>query len=327
MATLTTEQKTLEKTIQRENKTLRIDIKQLQQRLKQMQTDLTVTNRQRDRLEALCRELQKQNKFIRVESNSKIQEANDKGKELANEVYNNMGFMKNINENLSAITAESLQVKKENENLAAKIGILKSHYEEREKILQDALNETNDSLVLTRTENSELKYHSAQEKEKILREMQQLADALIKSREQIKEAKTTEIDLRKNIQNYDEKFNGLQHALSQTNNAYGDFKKEMEKVTWRTKQLEKDTQTWQKRWEETNAALLLLEKSHVKIKSELGKSHESLTTMTNLCRTLQSERKELLLKIKPGDVTNMIIIPSALPNSSETSDEQQPNPQ
>jgi len=260
MATLTTEQKTLEKTIQRENKTLRIDIKQLQQRLKQMQTDLTVTNRQRDRLEALCRELQKQNKFIRVESNSKIQEANDKGKELANEVYNNMGFMKNINENLSAITAESLQVKKENENLAAKIGILKSHYEEREKILQDALNETNDSLVLTRTENSELKYHSAQEKEKILREMQQLADALIKSREQIKEAKTTEIDLRKNIQNYDEKFNGLQHALSQTNNAYGDFKKEMEKVTWRTKQLEKDTQTWQKRWEETNAALLLLEK-------------------------------------------------------------------
>lgn len=45
-----------------------------------------------------------------AESSAKITEANEKGKELAQEVQSNMGFIKNINENLASITSETIQV-------------------------------------------------------------------------------------------------------------------------------------------------------------------------------------------------------------------------
>lgn len=57
-----------------------------------------------------------------------------------------------------------------------------------------------------------------------------MADALIQSREQIKEAKETEIALRTMIQSYEDKFNGLQKALKETNGNYEEFRSEMVKV-------------------------------------------------------------------------------------------------
>ena len=60
--------------------------------------------------------------------------------------------------------------------------------------------------------------------------MQQLANALVKSREQMKESKDTEIQLRELLQSYEQKFNGLQNALKETNSAYESFKGEMGKV-------------------------------------------------------------------------------------------------
>jgi chromosome segregation ATPase len=79
-------------------------------------------------------------------------------------------------------------------------------------------------------ELGETKLRNAEEKEKLFGEMQKLADALLQSREQIKESKETELSLRNMIQGYEEKFNGLQRALKDTNGSYEEFKSEMNKV-------------------------------------------------------------------------------------------------
>ena len=42
----------------------------MQNRVKAMQGDLNKSNAMKDRLEALCRELQKQNRFIKVSNNT-----------------------------------------------------------------------------------------------------------------------------------------------------------------------------------------------------------------------------------------------------------------
>jgi len=60
--------------------------------------------------------------------------------------------------------------------------------------------------------------------------MQQLATSLLQSREQVKESKESELKLRQLLQNYDQKFEGLQKALKETNTAYDGFKGEMAKV-------------------------------------------------------------------------------------------------
>jgi len=43
-----------------------MEVKRMDQRMKNLETELTKSNTLKDRLENLCRELQKQNKFIKV---------------------------------------------------------------------------------------------------------------------------------------------------------------------------------------------------------------------------------------------------------------------
>lgn len=96
--------------------------------------------------------------------------------------------------------------------------------------MQEALKETNESLHKAKIDLGETKLKGAEEKEKLIGEMQKLADALLQSREQVKDAKQTELSLRGMLQNYDEKFNGLQKALKDTNGSYEEFRSEMTKV-------------------------------------------------------------------------------------------------
>lgn len=101
------------------------------------------------------------------------------------------------------------------------------------QVMKTVIDETTTALQAARLELGELKLKNAQEREKLLGEMQQLSTALIQSREQMKEAKETEINLRLLLQNYDEKFNGLQSALKDTNGAYEEFKAEMSRVIFK----------------------------------------------------------------------------------------------
>lgn len=176
--------------------------------------------------------------------------------------------------------------------------------------------------------------------------MKQLAEALMKSHDQIQEAKQTEIDLRDIIRNYDEKFTTLQKAMKDTNLAYEEFRSEMTKVcfkkpvkkhkyqrifpfaiqyfisqvTNRTTELEKETTKWQNRWEESNTALTSVRSSHIKLQSELIQAEENLTKMKSLCRALQTERKQLLEEIKAKSsqqVSNTVEPESALKESND----------
>ena len=57
-----------------------------------------------------------------------------------------------------------------------------------------------------------------------------MAGTLVQCREQMKEGKETEIQLRELLSKYDERFTSLQNSLKETNKSYEDFRKEMQKV-------------------------------------------------------------------------------------------------
>jgi len=92
------------------------------------------------------------------------------------------------------------------------------------------LEETNDGLIRTKLELSELRMKYAQERERTYGDMQKLATSLVESRQQMKNAKELELELRILIQDYDQKFSQLQKALEETNVAYSVFKDDMDKV-------------------------------------------------------------------------------------------------
>lgn len=71
--------------------------------------------------------------------------------------------------------------------------------------MQEALKETNDSLQKAKIDLGETKLKGAEEKQQLIGEMQKLADSLVQSREQLKDAKQTEVSLKGMIQNYEDK--------------------------------------------------------------------------------------------------------------------------
>lgn len=65
----------------------------------------------------------------------------------------------------------------------------------------------------------------------------------------------------------------------------------------RTKDLDKETQDWQTKWEINNAELMGITKNHEELQTEVGKVHENLIKMTNLYAQLEKERSQLMTKL------------------------------
>ncbi|CAL8121942.1 unnamed protein product [Orchesella dallaii] len=286
-----------EKSLREENTSLKGQMKELETTYSSLQAEFSKSIKMRDRLDSLCKELQKQTLAIKEESAAKIQEAEAQGNQLADDVTSNMGIMESVHSNLATTTNESMEAKKANTDLIGQISTLKEHYDSRQKDLTVTLEETNDNLIRTKLELSELRMKYAQDREQTYGDMQKLATSLVESRLQMKNAKELELELRILIQDYDQKFSQLQKALEETNVAYGVFKDDMDKVALRAKDLETETLIWQKKWDESNEELSGMTKNHNDLQTNLFNVHEKLIKITGLYRVLEKERYEMMTKL------------------------------
>lgn len=66
----------------------------------------------------------------------------------------------------------------------------------------------------------------------------------------------------------------------------------------RTKELEKETTKWQRRWEESNISLQKMRENYARVQDDLVKSQENLDKMKTLCRSLHTENRDLLQELK-----------------------------
>jgi len=62
--------------------------------------------------------------------------------------------------------------------------------------------------------------------------------------------------------------------------------------------LEGETLEWKGKWAQSNSSLQAANDEHSRVQSGIAKAHEGLAKMTNLCRALQDERKQLLDALK-----------------------------
>jgi len=139
--------------------------------------------------------------------------------------------------------------------------------------------------------------NAAVDREETYGKMHSIANDLVETRKQMKDAKEQELELRKTLQGYDEKFTTLQGSLSSTNTAYNAFSGDMQAMAKKTRALETETLEWQKRWEENNSRLVTITKDHEAIQIEVGKCHDSLFKITSLYHALDKERTSLLKKL------------------------------
>ncbi|XP_058098687.1 uncharacterized protein LOC131243378 isoform X3 [Magnolia sinica] len=244
-----------------------------------------VTIAVRDKLESLCRELQRQNKMLMDECKRVSTEGQNMRSDLSTKFHD---AIKDVNNKLEEQKDECLSQLKENETLRNKLKHLADQYAVSEQKFQQKLKQKMLELQL-----ADLKIQQHQEKSVQEQTQMQLYA------EQVSQLLATEKNLRLQLQADGEKFQQFQDALLKSNEVFEAFKKEMEKMAKSIKDLTKENIFLKSKCEKTDVSLIELveEREHLKqqlehLKKQLEKMKNQKEKLQSLCRSLQAERKQ-----------------------------------
>ncbi|KAF3331733.1 alpha-taxilin-like isoform X1 [Carex littledalei] len=231
----------------------------------------------RERLESLCRELQRQNKMLMGECKRVSTEGQNMRQELS-ERFNNA--IKDVSIKLDEQKEECISQLKENELLRSKLKHLADQYTISEQQFANKLKEKMLELELADLKIQQHQEKSAQEKT----QLQLYAD-------QISQLTATEKSLRLQLTTDQEKFQQFQEALTKSNEIFETYKQEMEKMVKMIKDLKKDNEFLRSKCEKSDIAIVKLIEEREAMKKQLDKMKNQKEKLESLCRSLQAERK------------------------------------
>ncbi|KAJ4816885.1 Alpha-taxilin [Rhynchospora pubera] len=231
----------------------------------------------RERLESLCRELQRQNKMLMEECRRVSTEGQNMRHELS-ERFNNA--IKDVSSKLEEQKDECLSQLKENELLRSKLKGLADQYTISEQQFANKLKEKMLELELADLKIQQHQEKAAQEKT----QLQLYA-------EQITQLTATEKSLRLQLTTDQEKFQQFQEALTKSNEIFETYKQEMEKMVKMIKDLKKDNEFLKSKCEKSDIAIVKLIEEREVMKKQLDKMKNQKEKLESLCRSLQAERK------------------------------------
>jgi len=267
----------------------------LQREKEQLQTEHSKAILTRSRLENLCRELQRQNKAIKDESLLKIREEEEKRKEVSAKFQTTMNEITTL---MQQNNDKNMRLRDDNIDMTTKLKNICEQYEIRQQQVERISKQMQLEQQLADAKLAKLKMEMAAEREILLREKQQLLMEIQQYQQRCTEFQATEVNLRNQISLYNDKYDEFQKALARSNDVFGGFKGEMEKMSKKICKLEKETSSWKQRWERSHNALLEMAADKQKSEQELAVVSRQLATLQGLCRTLQTERSTLLAKLK-----------------------------
>ncbi|XP_047322745.1 beta-taxilin-like [Impatiens glandulifera] len=239
----------------------------------------------RDKLESLCRELQRQNKMLMDECKKVSTEGQNLRLDLSNRFQD---AVKEINIKLEEQKDECLSQLKENEMLKIKLKHLADQYTLSEQQYAQKLKQKSLELQI-----ADLK--TQQHEEKLRQEQSQMKIYA----EQMSQLLETERNLRLQLTADGEKFQQFQDALVKSNEVFETFKKEIEKMTKSNKELKKENSFLKSKCEKSDFTLVQLVEERELQKKQLEKTRKQKEKLESLCRSLQAERKQLIVEPLP----------------------------
>ncbi|GKU91750.1 hypothetical protein SLEP1_g5575 [Rubroshorea leprosula] len=268
-----TKRKSAKRTLISEKEVLELSLR-YQQVLAERDTAIAV----RDKLESLCRELQRQNKMLMDECKRVSTEGQSLRSDLSAKFQD---VIKDVSNKLDEQKDECLSQLKENEMLRAKLKQLADQYTLSEQQYAQMLKQKTLEVQL-----AELKIK--QHEEKLIQEQAQMKVYA----EQVSQLLATEKNLRSQLTADGEKFQQFQDALLKSNEVFETFKQEIEKMTKSIKELKKENAFLKSKCEKSDVTLIELVEERERLKKQLEKTKNQKEKLESLCRSLQAERKQ-----------------------------------
>ncbi|KAJ4909994.1 Taxilin [Raphanus sativus] len=249
-----------------------------QQVLSERDSAITV----RDKLESLCRELQRQNKLLMEECKRVSTEGQTLRSDLSTKFQE---AIKDVNIKLDKQKDESLSQLKENEMLRTQFKHLADQYMLSEQQHDQKLKQKTLELQI-----SELKIK--QHEENLIHEQSRIKVYA----DQVSQMLATEKNLRLQLTSDGEKFQHFQDALVKSNEVFETFKQEfkleIDKMSKEIKELRKENAFFKGKTERSDFTLTKLVEEREKSKKLLEKTKNQKDKLESLCRSLQAERRQ-----------------------------------
>ncbi|KMT17677.1 hypothetical protein BVRB_2g036230 [Beta vulgaris subsp. vulgaris] len=232
----------------------------------------------RDKLESLCRELQRQNKLLMDE----FKRVSEDGQNLRSDLSTKFeDAIKDVSIRLEEQKGECLSQLKENEMLRDKLKQLADQYTlSQQQYAQELKQKTLELKIaeLTVQQNEEKLAHEQTQIKVYAEKISQLLD--------------TEKSLRQQLTSDGEKFQQFQDALLKSNEVFETFKQEIEKMSKLTKDLKRENTFLKSKCEKSDFTLIELVEERERMKKQLEKTKNQKEKLESLCRSLQAERKQ-----------------------------------
>ncbi|XP_073224013.1 uncharacterized protein [Cicer arietinum] len=234
----------------------------------------------RDKLESLCRELQRQNKMLMEECKRVSTEGQNLRQDLSAKFQD---AIKDVSMRLEERKDDCLSQLKENDMLRNNLKQLAEQYELSEQQYAQKLKQKSLELQI-----AELKIK--QHEEKLAQEQSQMKLYA----EQVSQLLATEKNLRLQLTTDGEKFQQFHEALTKSKDAFETFKQEIEKTAKSMKELKKENQFLKNKSDKSDITLIELVDECERMKKQLKKTQNQKEKLESLCRSLQAERKQSL---------------------------------
>uniref|UniRef100_A0A0V0I8T7 Putative beta-taxilin-like n=1 Tax=Solanum chacoense TaxID=4108 RepID=A0A0V0I8T7_SOLCH len=267
-----TKRKTVKRTFKSEKEFLEFTLK-YQQVLAERDSAIAV----RDKLESLCRELQRQNKVLMEECKRVSSEGQNLRLDLSNKFQD---AIKDVSNKLEEQKDECLLQLKENEMLKSKLNQLADQYTLSEQQFANKMKQKSLELQLADLKIKQHEEKSQQEQS----QMKIYAD-------QVSQLLATEKNLRLQLTADGEKFQQFQEALLKSNEVFETFKQDIEKMAKSIKELKKENAFLKAKCDKSDVSLIELAEEREFLKKQLEKTRNQKEKLEALCRSLQAERK------------------------------------
>jgi hypothetical protein len=261
----------------------------------QIQTEHGKTLLVKNKLESLCRELQRQNKLVKEESIQRIEEEEKKRKEISNKFQ---GAIDEINQSVASNSEKNNTLIQENVQLTTKLKNLIDQYEVREQHIEKVLKHKDLEVQLAnaKLQQSELKIVELTERSK--KEKTIYDSHILELTKKCEFHQESESQLKSQVTLYTQKYEEFQATLSKSNEVFESFRSEMDKLTKKIKKLENETAQWKHKFESSDANLQKTLKLKDELEEKAKKSQTKADIMEQLSRSLQTERNSLKQAIK-----------------------------
>ncbi|CAH8615817.1 unnamed protein product [Schistosoma rodhaini] len=228
--------------------------------------------------------------LLQEESLSRARIEDEKRREVSDHFQTSITSIQN---QLCEYQSKNVELRKENQELAEKLGEFIKQHEKREEHVDKLMETRSLELKLSEAKLNKAQCLLDQEKAKSQQKILALEEEVkyLKSRLEIQ--KTIEDKLKEQIVFYKEKYQSFNKTMSDSRKMFDTAKEEMEKLGKRIQLSESEAVAWQGKWEVSQRSLLELAEQHKKEMSESLNAKKQVEKLSGLCRALKDQLNEL----------------------------------